>query len=347
MASTTSSNQVRQNVTMGSYVRLPCRRCGQHTWTSEPAECVQCGRCRNGLSPVTPALLPGASTVDSPQQDKGYPCAARTAPACPICFEAEAAKVEYASVANESWENSDRCDAHGICKPCLRRYVEVKVLEEGIWNLRCPGESCTYRLINDDISEAVVESERREEVLTLHSHLRNENFAPRLEEMLACQRSVAADSTRELDTCEAMLLAECQVCPNCCVLVRREGGCTHIVCRCGQDFCFGCGGPISDDSDDCCCEERDDTIPDEDEMGGEGAPAFAFWQQRKKQMSDEASRHIATSAASEGDLATNLPEREEPVPELKGAEPSVDFPTLLCPKSAEEPPKLIRAASLP
>jgi len=332
---------------MSTYVRLPCRQCGQHTWASEPAERVQCGRCRNGLPPVAPPLLSDASRVASPQQQKGYSGAAHTAPVCPICYGTEAAKVEYASIANESWENTDRCNAHGICKPCLQRYVEVKVLEEGLWNLRCPGEGCPYRLITDDISEAVVESERRAEALALHSRLRNDNFAPRLEEMLTSQRSVAADSSKELDTCEAMLLAECQVCPNCCVLVRREGGCTHIACRCGQDFCFGCGGPISDDNDDCCCEEREDTIPDEDDMGGEGRPAFAFWQQRKMKKSSETICHIAASAASEVGPAAELPEKEKPLPELIGAQPSENFPTLLCPKSAEEPPKLLRAASLP
>lgn len=331
---------------MGTYVRLRCQTCGQHSWTSQRAESVQCGRCRNGLPPVGPPLLSSTSAVASPEQQKRHSGAASIAPACPICFEAEAAKVKYASVANESWENSDRCNAHGICKPCLQRYVEVKVLEDCLWNLRCPGEGCSYRLINDDISEALVESERREEALALHSRLRHENFAPRLEEMLASQQAVAADSSKELDTCEAMLLAECQVCPNCFVLVRREGGCTHIVCRCGQDFCFGCGGPVSDDSDDCCCEEREDNIPDEDEMGGEGRPAFAFWRQQKIKNSDEA-RHIAASIAPGVDIAAELPEKEKPLPELTDAEPSEDFPTLLRAKSAEEPPKLIRAASLP
>lgn len=328
---------------MGSYVRLPCQKCGQHTWTSELAEFVQCGRCRSGLSPP---LLSSASAFASPEPQKLHSGSVNTAPACPICFETNAIKVEFASVANESWENSDRCDAHGICRPCLQRYVEVKVLEEGLWNLRCPGEGCSYRLINNDVSAALVDSERREEALALHSRLRSENFAPRLDEMLASQQAAAADNPMELGSCEAMLLAECQVCPNCSVLVRREGGCTHIACRCGQDFCFGCGGPMTDDGDECCCEEREDDIPDEDEMGGEGRPAFAFWRQRKMKKQGEACQ-IAASAAPELDLAAEPPEKDVGLPELPDGEPSGDLPKLLRTKSAGEPPKLLRAASLP
>jgi len=328
---------------MGSYVRLPCRACGQQTWTSERAESVQCGRCRSGL---TPRITSSASAVASPAHQKLQSVAANATLACPICFETDSTKMDYASVANESWENSDRCDAHGMCRPCLQRYVEVKVLEEGLWNLRCPGEGCSYRLINDDISAALVDSQRREEALALHSRLRSENFAPRLEEMLASQQAVAADNSMELGSCEAMLLAECQVCPNCSVLVRREGGCTHIACRCGQDFCFGCGGPMTDDGDECCCEEREDNIPEEDEMGGEGRPAFAFWRQRRLKRQHEAS-HIATPAAPEVDLPAGLPEKEKALPELTDVEPSGDFPRLLRTKSAGEPLELLRAASLP
>merc|ERR1712194_877318 len=139
MASTTSSHQARQAVSMGSYVRLPCGTCGQHTWTAGPAELPQCGRCRrNGLPPVTPPLLLTATVASSPEPHNEHVDAASNLQACPICFESEATKAEYASVNNESWQNSDRCDAHGVCKACLQRYVEVKVLDEGLWNLRCP-----------------------------------------------------------------------------------------------------------------------------------------------------------------------------------------------------------------
>jgi hypothetical protein len=31
------------------------------------------------------------------------------------------------------------------------------------------------------------------------------------------------------------------VCPGCAVIVEREGGCSHMTCRCGTEFCYRCG----------------------------------------------------------------------------------------------------------
>lgn len=32
-------------------------------------------------------------------------------------------------------------------------------------------------------------------------------------------------------------------CPQCRALVERSGGCNHIRCRCGRQFCYACGLP--------------------------------------------------------------------------------------------------------
>ncbi|KAL2169913.1 hypothetical protein VTG60DRAFT_5457 [Thermothelomyces hinnuleus] len=34
----------------------------------------------------------------------------------------------------------------------------------------------------------------------------------------------------------------CQFCPRCRRLVMRNGGCNHILCVCGHDFCIICAG---------------------------------------------------------------------------------------------------------
>ncbi|WVY94225.1 hypothetical protein V8G54_033313 [Vigna mungo] len=49
--------------------------------------------------------------------------------------------------------------------------------------------------------------------------------------------------TRELDT-KLMKLAmekKWQRCPQCTIFVENTGGCEHIACRCGCDFCYICG----------------------------------------------------------------------------------------------------------
>ncbi|KAI1165100.1 hypothetical protein F5B18DRAFT_214363 [Nemania serpens] len=30
-------------------------------------------------------------------------------------------------------------------------------------------------------------------------------------------------------------------CPNCCSMVQKHGGCNHVTCHCGQEFCYLCG----------------------------------------------------------------------------------------------------------
>jgi hypothetical protein len=52
---------------------------------------------------------------------------------CPICFETPIDIFSYVEVQTHSWANYDRCDAHGMCRSCVQRYVEVKLLDEGIW----------------------------------------------------------------------------------------------------------------------------------------------------------------------------------------------------------------------
>merc|ERR1712205_124346 len=114
----------------------------------------------------------------------------------------------------------------------------------------------------------------------------------------------------------------CQICPTCSALVRREGGCTHIVCRCSQDFCFGCGAPLSDLADECVCHERPDvdSMTDEDDMEGEGRPSLGFWRQWRE-----------TSVSKKQQDVTETPNATAPQAE----------------DQAMEPPKLLRAKSLP
>mmetsp|Transcript_3973 Transcript_3973/g.7184 ORF Transcript_3973/g.7184 Transcript_3973/m.7184 type:complete len:382 (+) Transcript_3973:75-1220(+) len=160
---------------------------------------------------------------------------------CPICFDECERPVEYATMHNHSWTNNSRCDAHGICWKCLNRHVEIQILDEGRFNLKCPGIGCNYRLIPLDVERALELSSTEQQHLALERYrtMRSASHAERL-------REVVSTSGRS----ESWLLEECQVCPQCLSLVRRETGCNHVFCRCGCDFCVGCGSP-----DTCLCEE--------------------------------------------------------------------------------------------
>jgi len=158
--------------------------------------------------------------------DCGWQCLG-SPPLCPICFDPAAQPAWYSVVQNHSWENLDRCDTHGVCWSCLQHYVELKVLDEGCWNLRCPGVGCKYCLVSDDISLIVSQSPVRETVLQRYQSLRSETGTVRLQEVLTLALA---------DRREAWVLRELQACPRCLMLARRQDGCSHLVCRCSCHF---------------------------------------------------------------------------------------------------------------
>lgn len=167
---------------------------------------------------------------------------------CPICFEVPDFdnEISFEEVQTHSWENADRCDAHGVCRTCLQQYVEMKLMHEGIWNIRCPGEGCRYQLLSEDINNALRDSEQKQHAQYMYEKLRTENCSLRLQSVLKS----AVDKEDE-----SWVFKECQACPRCFILARREDGCNHLVCRCGCHFCWMCGGESSWEASSCCCEE--------------------------------------------------------------------------------------------
>merc|ERR1711957_583665 len=135
------------------------------------------------------------------------------------------------------------CDAHGVCWACLSKHIEVQVLSEGKCNVRCPGEGCRYHLLSDDVDYALWGSSARDQVLDTLSRLTDQSGQDRLKDVVFGTRG---------DASEQWALRECQPCPSCMVLARRETGCDHIICRCGCDFCFRCGAP-DDAVSGCIC----------------------------------------------------------------------------------------------
>jgi len=172
---------------------------------------------------------------------------------CPICFETaenwSAEKVWYHEEHNHSWDNRT-CDGHDICWSCLAQHIETQVISEGKSSIRCPGVGCRYHLVQKDIEYAMWDSKASKQVLDTLARLSSQSCQDRLREMVL--GSLSDNSTE-------WLLRECQPCPKCFVLARRETGCDHIICRCGCDFCFGCGTPCNDLSCECLCSSLSPT----------------------------------------------------------------------------------------
>jgi E3 ubiquitin-protein ligase RNF144 len=72
--------------------------------------------------------------------------------------------------------------------------------------------------------------------------------------------------------------SECQACPRCLVIIRKETGCDRVECRCGTAFCYGCGAPAEGTGESCCCRYP---VKDGDGRPGATLPRLARWLQVK------------------------------------------------------------------
>lgn len=252
------------------YTSSRCGHCGQRIWTpatstskteeERSADAAGVSKCRRCILSLTDSVE------------------------CQICREACCDRIRYARVHNESWENQ-RCE-HSFCRLCLYRYVELK-LSDGVWNIRCPGVSCCYHLVEADLkrileykpvlqdphfnsSQEVDFAVRRaegSELLKTYRKLCSADHSAYLREVM---RGLHIDGTREppmhladsehsVDSVmpappphfDVWALAKCQACPKCYIIVRKEEGCDHICCRCGEDFRYCCGVPCSQS---CICK---------------------------------------------------------------------------------------------
>mmetsp|Transcript_63677 Transcript_63677/g.183153 ORF Transcript_63677/g.183153 Transcript_63677/m.183153 type:complete len:300 (+) Transcript_63677:66-965(+) len=277
---------------METFVRASCGQCGQIVWVpplraaaAASGDSAPCRRCALQLGPPVPRsearrhveskrerIARTASEVESDSDSETHSDGAwgeqrvhsetdserQSVPStCAICLDTMQDAVKYTDVSNESWSNQlERCN-HQFCRECLQQYISFK-LWDGAWSIRCPGERCAYRLLGADISNILcggeVEREGNASLFQKYLDLRSADHGARLKEMMAKSDDAPAEDD---DDCK-WVQEECQACPNCRVIVRKEDGCDHVECRCGAGFCFGCGAPQDEDSDCCICEEVDE-----------------------------------------------------------------------------------------
>jgi hypothetical protein len=93
--------------------------------------------------------------------------------------------------------NADRCDAHGFCWSCLQQYVEIKIMDNGCWNLACPGVGCKYHLVSDDIELILRGSRVRDKALEQYKSLCSQSGNSRMLEALVL---ALEDKKRVMDT---------------------------------------------------------------------------------------------------------------------------------------------------
>ena len=114
-----------------------------------------------------------------------------------------------------------RC--HRACKECCIRYCDA-MLEEGRLHVKCLGPGCANLMENVNQLASPAAVAKRE------ANRRDANKR-RLEE-------VSAEDNADEDTLafRSFCATHARKCPLCAVLIYRDQGCNHVVCKCGAHF---------------------------------------------------------------------------------------------------------------
>lgn len=143
---------------------------------------------------------------------------------CKLC-RMDASRVKRCAVCFENAlpvNNMHKC-AVDVCIHCATAHCNV-ALDDGAWNLSCAG-----------CSRELTEKEVKVIGFTLSRRLQEVRDASR-------QKHLVDLFDRAPDLLEWAQAGNAQVCPNCSKLVQKSSGCAHMTCKCGKEFCYGCGG---------------------------------------------------------------------------------------------------------
>ncbi|SCO85803.1 uncharacterized protein FRV6_09930 [Fusarium oxysporum] len=161
---------------------------------------------------------------------------------------------------------------HDYCCPCLIRTFELSLTSPWQFPPDCCDEEIPLRVIEQHLPENVVQRYREKLVehetrdRTYCSNRQCLKFIPPKnisdsgepcyrdeEQCTACNEITCTNCKNKAHTgaCEqqvereqALALAESEGwkrCARCGHLIERNGGCTHLVCLCGHEFCYICG----------------------------------------------------------------------------------------------------------
>lgn len=169
---------------------------------------------------------------------------------------------------------------HGLCVSCLERESEQQLagnrqrITATDFLIRCPAVGCQVRLLEEVLEKGLppfvyrqrVQSRKRLLSTELNNRcrvcggkgtiLRNIGKNYLCDVIVCCEsgcsesccaecgeRTVLNHKCSDKSKYEAWLrlLNHSTPCPNCRTFIEKTGGCDHISCKCGTEFCYGCG----------------------------------------------------------------------------------------------------------
>ncbi|CAN6871229.1 unnamed protein product [Brassica oleracea] len=182
---------------------------------------------------------------------------------CVICFDED--------IDSDLMFSVDTC-RHRFCVNCVKQHLTVKLLDGTIPN--CLHHGCTTQLSVDTCGQcrAYTFGDLRTE-LVLGSACGHRKClkcgcsfcfyckAP-WHSMLSCTDYKKLHSnTQNAKLISLANLSGWRQCGKCNHMVERSGGCGHMTCRCGYNFCYDCGVGMNSPFIHSCRISRDDHVP--------------------------------------------------------------------------------------
>jgi hypothetical protein len=175
-----------------------------------------------------------------------------------------------------------RC-SDNYCKPCLEKIFETALKDETMFPPSCCGMAISLKLAQPHISKQTLRTYRTKSV---ELRVKNRTYCWKAN----CSAFIAPHSIHNGEAicqrCRARTCSRCKnrghfgpcvegedaaffklvrarklkKCPSCKRMVEKNGGCNHVVCRCGCEICYGCGNKF----DQCECSGDEDDVSDDD-----------------------------------------------------------------------------------
>lgn len=163
---------------------------------------------------------------------------------------------------------------HNYCRTCMRKLFEVAIADQTRFPPRCCQQRINLRdarkVLTKTLADRFAAAQREYETPRTYCHLCNTSIPPQIRngDNEAAAAAAAAETRAVCPSCQAATCTTCKAefhpgacreeehvkqlhrlaeqmqwkaCPRCNMLIERNGGCSHVSCRCGHDLCYDCG----------------------------------------------------------------------------------------------------------
>ncbi|KAG0324835.1 hypothetical protein BGZ99_001399 [Dissophora globulifera] len=170
------------------------------------------------------------------------------------------------------------CD-HGLCLTCLQSFLTNATQNpQARFPTLCPQPGCRTPIPTES-AELVLDSETLEVWYRklAEIHVANKVFCPRPEcrsiidlddrDGMTCEQYQSQGGDSEEDRAMLRLVRDrhWRHCPSCRFVIEKQQGCNHMICHCGQSFCYACGDPWNEL--DARCSQDCENYGAHDDMG--------------------------------------------------------------------------------